>query len=332
MAGIFIRMCSSMHQVPARVLCVLLVLVQGFILDYYLASHKNVYWYGWVAADIATGFIFFVAFVISYRHLILVKNSSRKDAPIQAGSLPLAYFAWFLYSTFLAARVAIIFKHFAWEFNEKEFFNANTLKINISLASLIFVLLLMSHHDAELDTRRRRYIEGLTATVVFDILDSVDVLDTLFEENSVQELPNFETAIISIACINFILPTLPLMILSRSHFGHKITPNDIEILHKLLLVFLVNLPLLVIRLILWHVLQEEISIFPMKNAIIIFVVFHDLYEKRRKELLEKDFDTSQSYVDDTDAHCQKCPLSEHSVRMSVSHPIEEEDAGAAKEM
>jgi hypothetical protein len=76
MANVCIQMCESMYQIPSRALCFLIILLQGSILDYYLISHKTVYWYGWIAADIAILFVFIVTFIISYRHLVLVRHLS----------------------------------------------------------------------------------------------------------------------------------------------------------------------------------------------------------------------------------------------------------------
>ena len=285
MANVCIQMCSSMDQIPMRILCTFLVLLQGAVLDYYLVYYKNNYWCSWIVADVALLFTFFMAFVISYRHLILAKESAAQHTPIQTGPLPLGYFAWLVYSCLLAARVAIIFKDIAFKLKEEDFFGPNTLKISISGAAFVFLFLLLSHHNAETDSLRKIFINELTGTVVFDVLDSVDVLDVLFNHKAIEDFPvHLDTAIISIACINFILPTIPLMTLSSTHFGHKKAPKEILFLHKMLLVFLVNLPLLIIRLLLWHILSKEISVFPVKNLIVIFLVFYDMYEKRREEI------------------------------------------------
>lgn len=268
-----------------RILCTALVLLQGVVLDYYLVHYKNKYWYSWVVADVALFFTFFMAFVISYRHMIIANESKSKKTRIQTGPLPLGYFAWLVYSCLLAARVAIIFKDIAWRLKEEDFFGPNTLKIGIASAAFVFLFLLLTHHNAETDSLRKIFINELTGTVVFDVLDSVDVLDVLFDHEAIEDFPvHLDTAIITVACINLILPTLPLATLSSTHFGHKKAPKEIIFLHKMLLVFLVNVPLLIIRLLLWHVLSKEISVFPIKNLIVIFLVFHDMYEKRKEEI------------------------------------------------
>ncbi|XP_052782136.1 uncharacterized protein LOC128218504 [Mya arenaria] len=293
MADVCIRMCDSMHHIPLRILCVIIALLQGSVLNYYLVKHKNVSWYAWIVADIAILLLFVTAFIISYKHLKLASKSSQPKAPIQTGSLPLAYIVWLVYSVILAARVAIIFRDFAWQLDEEDFFGPNTLKINISMAAFVFLLLLLSHHDAGIDSERKHAILEITGTVVFDILDSIDVLDIMFEKSAVDNFPaHLDTAILIIACVNLVLPTLPLMTLSKAHFGHRFIPREITILHKIMIVFFVNLPLLAIRLVLWHLLSLDISIFPVKNLIVIFLVFHYLYEKRREDLKRQEADNT----------------------------------------
>ncbi|KAK3102084.1 hypothetical protein FSP39_008606 [Pinctada imbricata] len=45
----------------------------------------------------------------------------------------------------------------------------------------------------------------------------------------------------------------------------------------------------------WHSLSKEISIFPVKNVIIMGLVFHDLYEKQREKVRRRQ--QSQDYYD-----------------------------------
>ncbi|XP_033745133.1 LOW QUALITY PROTEIN: uncharacterized protein LOC117330763 [Pecten maximus] len=277
--------CDAMYQIPTRVLCFVLVMVQGGILDYYLISNKNIYWYGWVAADVALGLVFIMTFLISYRHLSIIHRSRGSASTVQAGSLPLCYFAWFVYSVFLGARVFIIYRDIAGTLNHSNVFGPNTLKITVSGTCFVFLLLLLTHHDAIPSSKRKHKIEELSGTVVFDVLDAVDVLNIFFHKSQIDDLPNeLVLAILIVASVNFLVPIIPLMVLNRMHFGHKDHSDGLVVMHRLSLVFLINLPLFVIRMLLWHVHSRDISIFPMKNLIMIFLVFHDLYDKRRADV------------------------------------------------
>ncbi|XP_069141726.1 transmembrane protein 121B-like [Argopecten irradians] len=285
MANCCLTCCNAMYQIPTRVLCFLLVMVQGGILDYYLINNKSIYWYGWLAADVALGLVFIMTFLISYRHLSIIHRSRDSNSMVQAGSLPLCYFAWFVYSVFIGARVFIIYKDIAGTLNEENVFGPNTLKVTVSSTSFIFILLLLTHHDAIPGTNRKYKIEELSGTVIIDILDSIDVLNIFFYKSQIDKLPEeLVLSILIVASLNFLVPVISLMVLNRLHFGHKDRHQGLIVLHKLMVVFLVNLPLFIIRMLLWHIHNSDISIFPMKNVVMIFLVFHDLYDRRRADV------------------------------------------------
>jgi hypothetical protein len=146
------------------------------------------------------------------------------------------------------------------------------------------MLFLSAHHDAKPGTEQKRYIEELTGTVIFDILDGVDSMEILFRKEFRDTFPpGLDDAIIAIACINFILPTVPLFTLSRTKFGVQKLSHRLVMLHKLILAFAVNLPLLITRLIQWHGFSMGISIFSLKNVIVIGMISFDFYEHKEGE-------------------------------------------------
>ncbi|XP_041379829.1 uncharacterized protein LOC121392829 [Gigantopelta aegis] len=281
---------AACHLIPTRVICMLLVIIQGAVLNYYLVLYNNRYWFAWIAGDVGMLFVFLMTFVISYRHLSLVRRALMLGTPIETGSLPMGYFSWFVYSCMMSVRSAIIFKNFAWKLDEQDFFGPNTLKFNLCLSAIVFLMLLMSLHDAVSGSERKRHIDILTQTVVFDILDSVDILDIFFDKKGVDALfPGLDWAVVCIASLNMVLPTLSLMTLSRTHFGYLPLPKTLETAHKLAVLFLVNAPLLSIRLLLWHKLDQDVSTFIMKNIIVICLIIYDFYKRgeyRRSDLPE----------------------------------------------
>jgi hypothetical protein len=87
-----------------------------------------------------------------------------------------------------------------------------------------------------------------------------------------------DDAIIAIALINFFLPTIPLITLSKTKYGEAKLSHKLIMIHKVCLAFFVNLPLLITRMVLWHGLSRGISIFSLKNIIVIGMISFDLYE------------------------------------------------------
>lgn len=285
MANLCIKCCRSVKHLPTRLVCVLLFMLQAAALDYYLVTYKDLSWAGWAAADITIIIILFVTFYYGYRFHRSEKYSSSQDTSEEiAIHTRLGVMAWFLYASFLCFKVSYAFKDFSHKLDEKDFFGPNTLKTTIALAGIIFLLLLFTLHDAKPGSDRRRYIDELTGTVIFDILDGVDSMEILFDsEARARILPSLDDTIIGIACIDFLLPTIPLITLAKTDFGHKKLPEKMVILHKVLLAFLVNLPLLITRMIVWHGMSHGISIFSLKNIIVIAMVTYDLYESHESE-------------------------------------------------
>ncbi|XP_046544493.1 transmembrane protein 121B-like [Haliotis rubra] len=273
----FVRCCGALNGIPARIFCILLLLAQGGILDYFLAKHQTQASWAWIAFDLVNVGLFIASFVISRRHLALQKVKDEQNTAVTLGWL-----AWLVYSVSLVARMAIAFNKFSFKLSEDSFFGPNTLKTSLALASCVFVLLLTSHHDAAPASERRRYIEDLTGTVVFDVLDTVDVLEVMFDKSSRDMLlPGLQQSILLVAGLNLIIPTVPLITLNLTNFGYKKMPKRLVALHKLLVVLVVNVPNLIVRLVLWHGFSVGISPFMLKNLILISIVLYEFYEHKR---------------------------------------------------
>ncbi|GFO20572.1 cat eye syndrome critical region protein 6-like protein [Plakobranchus ocellatus] len=260
---------------------------QGCMLNYYLVHHKNHNWYAWIAADVASVLSFLVAFFISYRELKLVLRASlsakqRNAQPsVEAGSFPLMYFSWMVYSIVMVVRVAVIYQNFAYKIETDEFFGKNMLKFTIALAGVVFLLLVAAHHRAQPGTTARNQINLLSAMVPFDVIDAVDILSIFFDKDARDAMePVLQWSVIVVACINLVLPVVPLMMLSNSHFGLQSISPSVNTLHRLLHIFVINGPLLAIRILMWHRQGQEVSPLIVKNMVMVLVVSMDLYESQ----------------------------------------------------
>lgn len=69
--------------------------------------------------------------------------------------------------------MVIGFLQFATILEENTFFGPNTFKFTIALSSAIFVLLLTAHYDSEPGSSASNYVEELTGTVIYDLIDTV---------------------------------------------------------------------------------------------------------------------------------------------------------------
>ncbi|KAL8594738.1 hypothetical protein ACOMHN_051684 [Nucella lapillus] len=196
------------------------------------------------------------------------------------GSMPLVYFAWLVYSCVLAIRVLIIYKNFAHELTDDVFLGKNMLQMTVAASAIIFLLLLYAHHDASPDSSRRHRIDSLTYLVIFDLVDASDLLAVLSNPSARDTMETWVTwGVLGVACLNLILPTLPLMALSRTQFGARPLPEGLHTLHRLLVLLGVNLPLLAARLLLWQHEHLPVSTFLVKNVTITLVTLYSFYER-----------------------------------------------------
>ncbi|KAL4231247.1 hypothetical protein ACF0H5_008829 [Mactra antiquata] len=266
-----------MHHWPTRSLCLSMVILQAISINWYLMSNLTYTWAAIYGADLVVVALFVFAFLMASSNIRLQKHSNQLS-PVVLHHTPFTYIAWAVYALVLDIKLGVIFANFSTDLDEDSFFGPNTLKTSIALAGIVFLTFLPTNHDVK-EGHRKTLIVSLTSTVIFDILDGVDTLDSLFEKETRDAmLPGMADAIIVIICINFLLPTVPLFTLAKTQFGLSKLPERLELLHKFGIAFIINLPLFVIRMITWHGLSQGISIFLLKNIIAMGVVTFELLE------------------------------------------------------
>ena len=285
------KCCKKVKHFPTRTACLLIFILQSLSLDYFLVTNQDLSWAIWAFPDVVVIVLFILTFAFGYRYFSNEKYylGERNKSRTTILHTWFGVISWAIYSSILATKVIFIFKEFAWKLDEDSFFDPNTLKTSIALAGLVFLLLMTTLHNAKPGTKRRRYIEELTGTVMFDILDGIDSMEILFLPEARKDfLPGIENTIIAIACLNLVLPTVPLVTLAKTNYGEEKLSQKMIIAHKVSLAFLVNLPLLITRMIVWHGMNHGISIFTLKNIIVICVVLYDLHETFEREGDEHD--------------------------------------------
>lgn len=235
-------------------------------------------WAAIYGADAVVVALFALSFMMASRNMNIEKHTSDINF-YDVQHLPLTYIAWFVYTIIMDIKLIVIFSTFSTDLDEDDFFGPNTLKTTIAITAIVFITYLPTLNDVQ-HGHRKDIIITLTSTVVFDILDGVDNLENLFEKDVRDTYPpGLDDAIIAICCINFLLPTVPLFTLAKTKFGIKKLPMKLEMLHKLAIAYLINLPLFITRMITWHGLSQGISIFLLKNIMAMGVVTFEVCEK-----------------------------------------------------
>ncbi|KAJ7394736.1 hypothetical protein OS493_000565 [Desmophyllum pertusum] len=126
------------------------------------------------------------------------------------------------------------------------------LKMNLCLTPMLFLFLIYAHHDAKSHSRRKYYLEKMTAAVTLDLFDSVEMMEYLFDKDKISI--ELENSILVFSCINIFLPTFALFELkfNKFHDSGEISPISFKFIYICSFMFFVNVPFLVLRLILWH--------------------------------------------------------------------------------
>ena len=266
----------------ARFFSFCLLVLQSAILDYYLIKDEaSSWWFAWIVTD---------AIVLS-TWALLMWISSRKSQIVHRKAkdkMKIVYVAWVVYALHLVPKVITLFKVKTSLFeDEKRAFGANTLKMNLSLTPMLFLFLIFSYHDAKSHSRRKYYLEKLTAAVALDLFDSVEMLEYLFSKEKITT--KVENAILAFSCTNIFLPTFALFELRFNKFldNGQVSFISFKFIYICSFMFFVNVPFMVLRLILWHDYHLDVSVLLAKNLLVIVMgvieVFEFFVEERPKK-------------------------------------------------
>ena len=228
----------------------------------------------------------------------------RFSFPKPMGMLPLIYVCWIVYSFNLVVKLYMLYimkipdKMIINDFKDSKEF----LLITLAASVAIFLFWVESHWflgDAKQRKLSKAAVDDLIGHTTFEIFDSLIFLDLITpDDRSEMERDHrnisfpLQMTILFFASINFMLPTLGLYRLSRTHFGEKTNgmikvinettgkPSTrglgISIIYHLLRLFAVNIPFLVIRVVVSQDPKKELSIFIVKNALGIWVSLRNL--------------------------------------------------------
>lgn len=259
-----------------RLLCGLVFAVQSAFLDYYLIFHLNTYWFIWILVDLVVVGVMLYAFIVTY--LYKRGHVTRFMPHPYPGELPLAYSCWFFYSVALAVRVGILYKTVAGKLSANVFFGPNLLQFSIVLAVLFLYFLIKA-----VSLRKRGFLKQSTELRIvceesLNIIDGAELLSILFSADNTAKLSaGLPDALIAFACLSFIVPTINLAVYSRTTYEDQVGISRVlRAVYVLAALFLINLPLLVLRMVIWSNSRLVSSLFLGKNMIFMGIHFLDV--------------------------------------------------------
>lgn len=328
-------------EVVGKAVCIILLILQGAILDFYLVEHHETRSLGFIATDIIVLAVWIGVMFMAKRKFLSKLRKRRRGkektdgkprqpemecAENGADEIAYVFIAWLAYVAItLVPEVSVIFKRFADQLGDAKVFGQNILKVALCITPMLFLLLLNSHHDAKPNSKRRVYIDKLSAGVTLDLLDSIDILEILFMDDMELDLPvGLENAIIAFACINFFLPTLALLNLSAIVKG-QVRSANFQIMYSVSYILLVNVPLGTIRTILWTRYNQDVSVFIGKNIIASAIYMFDIYAtcgpERPQQCPKCDNHFTPDSIDGHKVDCSKAALGEDEEGTPMTSPL-----------
>jgi hypothetical protein len=264
----------------SKFLCVVLLVLQSCILDYYLVENHSPAWIGFVVVDVVIVILWIAALYIAFKQYRRQTHTVNTQIRASPDELRVAFVAWLVYAAGYTIQISFIFKRFAHKLENAQtatIFGQNVLKLSLTITPMLFLLLIHAHHDAAPNTRRKYYIEKISGGVTIDLVDSIEILEILFTD---LDLPSsFENTIIAFACVNVFLPTLALHALKQKKLWRGqggLFPS--KVLYNFCYICLVNVPFFVIRILLWVSYKQDVSVFLAKNIILIVMNSWDIVE------------------------------------------------------
>ena len=272
-----------LYKWGTRAACIVTTAVQMAILNSFLVSHLGSSWLLWVIVDVICLVLFGAAIALSsdYCHQRQQHGSAKKCGSwlIGSGELRLAYIGWVLYALQFSARTIALFRHAPQLLEDGNWLRSNLLRMGLALSAVVFLTLIFCHHDEPRKRCNHRHMNELATNVAVDILDGVAILDVLFQTKSRENVASMFEAIVGIATVNLLLPAIPLFAMSRGFGDEQRSSNALTcITYRLLHALFGDIALLIIRLLLWQIHDEKISVFTIKNIINVGVTLKEFFE------------------------------------------------------
>ena len=283
-------------EIFCKVGCIVMLLFQGLLLDAYLVKFYGNYHWCWVITDAFIILIWVVTLILAKRNFEGRKNKSDENDGRNPEEYPdeikYAFIAWISYALLLSPRVVILFHRNASKLKEENILGPNFLKVAVSTTPLIFLFLVGGYHSSKPHSRRKYYIASLIGFVCLDLFDSIDLLDFLFIPDEERNFPQLYLDVsLALSIINFFLPTLALTEIYVNGFSGRLASLSFKMLYVSGYVFMINVPNLIIRSILWHTYDRDVSVLIMKNVMCIAIGISEIAEY---------------FGDDKPLKCSKC--------------------------
>ncbi|XP_067855790.1 transmembrane protein 121B [Heptranchias perlo] len=252
--------CTSSPGPPAanrtvfyKALCLLLLLFQGGLFDFYLIIFTDLYWCSWIATDLVVMAGWLIFFIKHARR----RGAGGKAAP-DKGQFAFAYLAWLIYVIACTPKMVLILETSILDLIElKVPLGTTGFKIVVmSSVPLLYTLINSVTEDLSCHTSHRAH--NYYSRTCLDLLDSF----TLMELMLAGQIPSvyLKYTVTAVYFVSFFIPVLWLYELNSLQLDYKC------VVFRFLSSYVVNAPLLVVRCFLVFIYDQQVSVFLFKNV------------------------------------------------------------------
>uniref|UniRef100_A0A0K0F2K4 Transmembrane protein n=1 Tax=Strongyloides venezuelensis TaxID=75913 RepID=A0A0K0F2K4_STRVS len=297
------RYCRCIVDSAALLTCIILISIQSFILSHFCVINlRNQFFYSVSIPDVVL-----ILFIIFTTIAQIRKNQKyMRENYTRDGLLKNTWILWLIYSFILSLKIIITFMYFYQDLipqpleNYEKVFDDHLYKLTVGLSIFIFVILLEANHYTSLTSKRQISIDNIFNSRCLDILDTISILDLLFEnEKNLWKLSSFfRYCILTLICLNLILPSFTLLPMKYTKISEKFFCSTK--IWGYFYILLVNGPYIGIRSYLYYLFKlrkvgekYDISVFILKNILSIYIGTRNLWnglqywrEKRMYSVVE----------------------------------------------
>ncbi|XP_035625423.2 transmembrane protein 121B [Oncorhynchus keta] len=264
----------SKRNVLYKILCFLILIFQGGILDFYLIIFTDLYWCSWIATDLVviSGWgIFFMKNARSKRERACGFHQKNSIFGCNLGEFTYAYLAWLIYVIACTPKIVLILETSILDLIAlKVPFGVTGFKI-ITLLSVPLLYCLVNSITEDQNGATRHRSQSCFITTCLDLADCFTLVETFLKN----EIPTvyLKYTVISVYFIALGVPVVWLYELTASEMRCR------WVWARFLVGVLVNAPLLVVRCFQVYVHKMPVSVFMFKNMFFLACKCLELIEQ-----------------------------------------------------
>ncbi|XP_072340723.1 transmembrane protein 121B [Scyliorhinus torazame] len=241
-------------------LCLLLLLCQGGLLDFYLIIFTDLYWCSWIATDLV---------VVAGWLIFFIKHSRRRGAGDKAapgaghsGQFAFAYLAWLIYVIACTPKIVLILETSILDLIELKVPLGTTGFKIVVMSSVPLLYTLINSVTEELGCQNSHRAQNYYSRTCLDLLDTFTLMELMLSGH----IPSvyLKYTVTTVYFVAFFIPVLWLYELNSLQLHYKC------VVFRFLSSSAVNAPLLAVRCFLVFLYDQQVSVFLLKNVFWLF--------------------------------------------------------------